>query len=118
MHFTQPGQQIGELIETSARLRPQAPWNAATIAEYRPYRLSTLAELSELFKKRFNREELNILCFDLDVDYNRLPGVEHGKRAREVIFHFARRQRIDDLAAYCAKHRPDIKLEDILKEKS
>lgn len=118
MRFIQPRQRVGELIEVSAQLRPKAPWNAATMAEYRPYRLSALAELSEIFDKRFNREELNILCFDLGVDYDRLPGVEQGKRAREVVFYLARRQRIDDLTAYCAKHRPDIEIGDILRRGS
>jgi hypothetical protein len=118
MRFIQPRQRVGELIEISSQLRPKAPWNAATMAEYEPYLLSTLVELSEIFDKRFSSGELNTLCFDLGVDYDRLPGGEQEKRAQEMVFYFARRQRIDDLTAYCVKHRPDIKLEDIPQEES
>ena len=54
----------------------------------------------------------------LEVDYDRLLGARKAGAAQEVVFYFARRQRIDDLATYCAEERPDIKLEGILKKES
>ncbi len=68
------------------------------------------ADLRENFDKAFSLEELALLCDDLGVDPEDIPGREEGKDywISQIILYFERRNRIGDLLARAAKERPNI----------
>ncbi len=54
----------------------------------------------------FDESELQDLCFDLDVDYEILPGLGKGNKTRELIKYFERRQEMNTLIQACIEVRP------------
>jgi formylglycine-generating enzyme required for sulfatase activity len=54
----------------------------------------------------FNEEELRTLAFDLQVDYDSLPGQGKAAKARELVAEMSRSGRIPELVSECAKMRP------------
>jgi hypothetical protein len=73
-------------------------------ASWRAY----LIEMRRILTTRFSDGELRTLCFDLGVDYENLPGQGKADKARELISHLERRQRIAALVAIVRAQRPDI----------
>lgn len=67
-----------------------------------------LVQLRRVLSKRFNVDELRTLCFDLQVDYEDLPGDGKSAKVRELLAHLARRNRINDLLDVGREARPDI----------
>ena len=63
--------------------------------------LPPAAQLRILISDSFDQEELHTLCFDLDVDYESLPGEGKVARVRAMIEHFARRKRMIELIDHC-----------------
>lgn len=66
-------------------------------------------ELRRLLNEHFNTGELQSLCFDLEIDYDGLPGQSKFDKVRELIGYARRYGRIDDLLAECRSLRPAIK---------
>ena len=66
-----------------------------------------LSKLRQWFVSRFNIEEMQTLCFDLDVDYECFSGQNKSGFAREIILYFQRRNQLTTLVNYCSKVRPD-----------
>ncbi len=64
-------------------------------------------ELRRMLDASFNEEELRTLCFDLNVNYEDLPGEGKSSKARELIAYLERRGRIRELVEYAAKMRPN-----------
>lgn len=66
----------------------------------------TWARLRELISMTFSDEEVRTLCFDLEFDYDALPG--HGKdtRIRELILYCQRRNQTADLLRLLQERRP------------
>jgi DNA-binding NtrC family response regulator len=62
------------------------------------------AALRRTLEKKFDLEEIQDLCFDLDIDFDDLPG--EGKKARELVAYCRRRDRLKKLAARIAELRP------------
>ena len=62
------------------------------------------AALRRTLEKKFDLEEIQDLCFDLDIDFDALPG--EGKKARELVAYCRRRDRLKELAARIAELRP------------
>lgn len=62
----------------------------------------------ENLTKYFIDSELKDLCFDLDVDYEILPGISKSDKARELIIYLRNRNRIDELVNQCRKLRPGV----------
>jgi hypothetical protein len=56
----------------------------------------------------FSEDELKQLCFELDVDYEALPGSAKPDKARELIQYFERRDTVAKLLAACIKARPNV----------
>lgn len=54
----------------------------------------------------FNTEELRMLCFDLAIDYDNLPGATKSNKVLELIFFMERRNRLDDLVEMVRRYRP------------
>ncbi|HUX75374.1 MAG TPA: response regulator [Anaerolineae bacterium] len=62
------------------------------------------AALRRTLEEKFDLEEIQDLCFDLDIDFDALPG--EGKKARELIAYCRRRDRLKKLATRIAELRP------------
>ena len=54
-------------------------------------------QVQELLLAEFNLEGLQQLCFDLDVDYENLPGETKAAKTRELVQFMGRRGRLDEL---------------------
>jgi hypothetical protein len=67
-----------------------------------------LIKLRQALSEHFNAEELRTLCFDLDIDYEDLPGTGKIDKAREIVSYFKRRQTIPRLANAISQLRPAI----------
>ena len=74
-----------------------------------------LSTLRQLLVERFNDQELRDLCFELDVDYDSLPGDGKADKARELLLFLERRGRIQDLIETGTRIRPDINWTDIIE---
>lgn len=64
--------------------------------------------LRVILVERFDEGELRTLCFDLEIDYDSLPGKGKADKARELLAYLERRHRISDLVEYIRARRPDI----------
>ena len=72
-----------------------------------PDKATTLGKLLyDLLIEKFNEEELKTLCFLLDVSYNDLGGEGRASKARELILHLERRERLSELGNLIIKERP------------
>ena len=56
-----------------------------------------LIELHKILSKQFDEGELRIFCFNLEVDYDDLPGEGKVNKARELIGYFDRRNQLSKL---------------------
>jgi len=66
------------------------------------------ARLRLMIDRHFDKSELQTLCFDMDVDYDRLSGENRSDKARELVAYCERRQIIPDLVAKCKELRPKV----------
>lgn len=64
----------------------------------------------------FNMDELQELCFGLQVDYENLEGATKNHKARSLIQYFSRRNRINVLVIAFQEVRPEITIEEIILE--
>lgn len=62
------------------------------------------ARLRQTLTEKFDREEIQDLCFDLDIDFDGLRG--EGKKTRELVAYCRRHGRLKKLAARIAELRP------------
>jgi DNA-binding NtrC family response regulator len=62
------------------------------------------ARLRQTLTEKFDREEIQDLCFDLDIDFDALRG--EGKKARELVAYCRRHGQLEKLAARIAELRP------------
>ncbi len=69
--------------------------------------------LRQILTERFDAEELRTLCFDLGIDYDDLPGRGRAAKARELVAHIDRRERIPDCIQAGRQARPDILWEQV-----
>ncbi len=67
-----------------------------------------LAKLRRILETRFDEGELRALCFDLDVDYENLPGEGKANKARELVSFLERRDRVPELVRIGNQMRPDV----------
>lgn len=66
-----------------------------------------LPQLPHLLDRHFNANELRTLCFDLEVDYDNLPGKVKAEKARALVTYFVQPERdIAQLVRACAEQRP------------
>jgi DNA-binding NtrC family response regulator len=69
--------------------------------------------LLQVLSDRFDEGELRTLCFNLEIDYEILPGQGKRDKARELIQYLERRERISDLVEAGKQMRPDIPWREI-----
>ena len=67
-----------------------------------------LIQLRQLLVTHFDEGELRTLCFDLDVDYDSLPGEGKANKARELVSYLQRHARLPDLVQIGRKIRSDV----------
>lgn len=70
------------------------------------------AHLRQMLNEWFNEEEIRTLAFDLQVDYDSLPGRGKPAKARELVAELQRNGRIPELVAHCAEMRPHLDWSD------
>lgn len=89
----------GSLDQTSAPPQPSPPTLSGPV---------DLVCLHENLVQYFSIEDLQTLCFGLNVDFDDLPGEGKGAKARELVTYMERRGRTADLIAKARKERPHI----------
>ena len=67
----------------------------------------------QLLVEVFTIEELNTLCFDLNINHESIPGRTLEERSRELIAYCRRRRRLGDLFLECQRSRPQTAWRDI-----
>jgi len=67
-----------------------------------------LVSLRRILAERFSAAELQMLCFDLGVNYDDLGANEHGLKALQLVQTLERTNRIDDLIEFGRALRPDV----------
>jgi hypothetical protein len=65
-----------------------------------------LVQLRQLLTERFDNAELRDLCFDLNIDFQNLPGEAKNEKVRELIVHCERHGRTAELWQRCRELRP------------
>lgn len=75
-----------------------------------------LTKLRNIINSRFNNEELQTLCFDLQIDYDNLGGKEKESKIREFVAYLERQGDILNLIKVISKVRPNISWEEIVEE--
>ncbi len=71
--------------------------------------------LQRFLTEYFNRNELQDICFHLEFNYEDFPETL-SILARELILYCERRNRLDDLLAYCLKERPNLNWADLISK--
>jgi hypothetical protein len=69
--------------------------------------------LRELIARHFDESEIETACFDLQVDYERLPGQGKDRKIVELLEHMARSGRLVELIDLCERQRPGLGWGDI-----
>lgn len=65
-------------------------------------------EILRILTNHFNLNELSSLCFELNVDYDQIPGRILGEKARELILHARRHGFYNELVEVCLRLRPQV----------
>ena len=75
-----------------------------------------LRKLLRAIDDSFSEDDLRDLCFELQLDFENLPGTIKKAKARELVIHFDRRKRINVLVAAFRELRPNVDIEAIVLE--
>lgn len=73
-----------------------------------------LRKLLRAIDDSFSEDDLRTLCFELQLDFENLPGTIKKAKARELIIHFDRRKRINVLVTAFRELRPNVDIEAIV----
>lgn len=79
-------------------------------------RFNFRAKLRQTLIEFFSDDELRTICFDMDIDYDSLPALGKTNKARELIAHCERRQRLSSLTALICQLRPNLQLAPMIEE--
>ena len=72
------------------------------------YSQAYLARLRKAFNQHFDSEDLQIFCFDLQVDYDSLRGDSKAGKTMQLIRLLVSLDRLPELIALCAQERPNV----------
>lgn len=64
-------------------------------------------ELRQMINNNFNLDELQMLCFDLNIAYDDLQGKSKPEKIRELIIYCERRELLPELVRLCQELRPN-----------
>jgi hypothetical protein len=70
--------------------------------------LTSRAALRELIAAHFSLSELQDLCYDLEIDWEDLPGPEKSAKVRGLLAYVVRHGRITDLCNAVLRLRPNL----------
>ena len=73
-----------------------------------------LRNLRLILTNYFSLEELRVICFDLSVDIDDLPGTGKSSKALELVAYLNMRSRLDELIQLIDKERPQLNLDEML----
>jgi len=73
----------------------------------------TLPALRDLIDQHFSDEELRLLCFDLAIEYENLPGATRIAKSQALVAYCLRHNRLPELGAQCRQLRPDADWPDL-----
>ena len=65
-------------------------------------------QLRLLMGNTFDDSDVSDLCFELDIDYDDLPGKAKKDKIRELILHCEKLGLLDELLAACRRQRPHV----------
>jgi peptide/nickel transport system permease protein len=88
-------------------MRPNAQ-AASEASTAKPPEQQHLARLHQILNTRFNKGELLVLCLNLGMDYNAVPGEGKVDKTRELVASLERHNRISELVRIGEQLRPDI----------
>ncbi len=71
-------------------------------------------KLRELLNMYFSESEIQALCFDLNIDYENLPGNRKGDKVIGLLASIERREQIPDLLKLCAARRPNAPWHEVM----
>jgi photosystem II stability/assembly factor-like uncharacterized protein len=86
-----------------------------TVVSKRVAKRKYRAKLRRILVQRFDEGELRTLCFELEINYEDLPGAGRANKARELVAYLDRRRRISDLIRTGKELRPDILWDDVVE---
>ena len=64
--------------------------------------------IRQRISRHFNYDEIKTICFDLDVDYDNLPGSNKDEKARELVVFLDRSGKLENLLKRAQELRPNI----------
>ena len=70
--------------------------------------MAKLVDLQNLVVNSFNLDELNQLCFALNIDYEELPSKTKSGKVRDLLGYLSRRNQVSNLLDYCVQNRPSV----------
>jgi hypothetical protein len=73
---------------------------------------ASMRELRLRIDRHLNDSELRSLCFDLAIDYDKLPGTGKEDKVRELVAYCVRSDRLPELVALCSDLRPLVVWQD------
>lgn len=125
-HSVAVGGDVNAPILTGAQATYIAQQNLVQARSYEPAMLppklqAYLFSIYDLIRRYFNLEELRTLCFEVNVEFDDLPGDGLSVRVREFVYYFDRQQRIPELIKHLERLRPEIQwpvyypIEDVTK---
>jgi hypothetical protein len=82
--------------------------NALTITDISNQGSGEFAGLRQKIESAFNLDELRGLCFDLDINYDKLPGEALERKTLELIAYCRRRSLLTRLMEQCLMLRPNL----------
>lgn len=65
-------------------------------------------KLRQILTNYFNEDELRDICFDLNIDYESLPGASKTSKARELVAFVERHGKSQEFVQYLQQVRPNI----------
>jgi len=64
--------------------------------------------LRDRMRKHFGESDLRDICFELDIDYDNLPGEKRADKARELVLRLFQGGRLHELVEICSRLRPSV----------
>jgi hypothetical protein len=87
-------------------------WNKSIGEDLDAFDSNYLANLLKNVKSDFNESELRDLCFELDIEFDDLPGPSRKDKCRELISLMKRQKRIPEFIQICRNKRPNTQWQD------
>ncbi len=72
-----------------------------------------MTQLHDLIVKYFSLEEVEMLCYRLEIPYEDLPGGTKSAKVREMLDYLVRRDRLNELINLVRQDRPNAQLPEI-----